>query len=217
MEKKSFTLIELLVVIAIIAILAAMLLPALNKARDTAQKAKCLGNHRQWMLHINSYAGDFNGCYVLAIDKSIDSTTWYFWNMLINRYIGLDSAATKFKDNPIGVCPGDRSKNFCSYGINYTWGTLKADGSYDYVTGNIRESQVRKPAHLIMTIDSLRAPDFSAFYSGWAANIPVERHGQQINMSFVDGHAAPLKIREFGLYNGAVDGWTKDNERWKQW
>ena len=56
---KLFTLIELLVVIAIIAILAAMLLPALNRARETARTATCLNNMKQNGLAFNAYANDF--------------------------------------------------------------------------------------------------------------------------------------------------------------
>jgi prepilin-type N-terminal cleavage/methylation domain-containing protein len=59
-KPGAFTLIELLVVIAIIAILAAMLLPALAKAKQSAQKAQCASNLKQWGIAVAMYAGDFN-------------------------------------------------------------------------------------------------------------------------------------------------------------
>ena len=61
MKQRGFTLIELLVVIAIIAILMGILMPALNRAREQGQRARCQGNLRQLQMAWIMYADDFDG------------------------------------------------------------------------------------------------------------------------------------------------------------
>ncbi|MBQ6598063.1 MAG: prepilin-type N-terminal cleavage/methylation domain-containing protein [Lentisphaeria bacterium] len=94
-EKRNFTMIELLVVIAIISILAAMLLPALNKARQTAQRTVCSGNIKQWVGGILSYGLD-NNDFLLPIstdpdtNKGLDGPYKTTWNMFVAPYVGMD-------------------------------------------------------------------------------------------------------------------------------
>ncbi len=96
--KKRFTLIELLVVIAIIAILAAMLLPALSKAKDKAETISCVSNNKQLSLAIIMYASDFKntipfGDIALASGQSFTepngdvSTGWYNWLPIVYPYV----------------------------------------------------------------------------------------------------------------------------------
>ena len=86
MKKRGFTLIELLVVIAIIAILAAMLLPALQQARNRAMTTKCTGNLKQLGTSVMQYMDDHNGG--LESGGNAASYAAWVWPMWAGGYLG---------------------------------------------------------------------------------------------------------------------------------
>jgi len=97
MKKKGFTLIELLVVIAIIAILAAMLLPALARAREQARRGVCISNLKQIGLGVHMYAQDYDESFPTYPGTDPDNwLTGQCLGLLIPKYI---------KDTGIFVCP----------------------------------------------------------------------------------------------------------------
>ena len=106
----NFTLIELLIVMAIIAILAALLLPALNKSRDRAQTIKCLGNLKQIGTAAAAYSIDFEG-YVASQNLGLRSNSAWDWQYG-SRYLGYSVSATGYPVNawPVFRCPADTTE-----------------------------------------------------------------------------------------------------------
>ena len=157
--KRSFTLIELLVVIAIIAILAGMLLPALNKARNRAQTAGCLGNMKQLAVYWQNYAND-NREYLMPVSmprndswvKSSSKTASWCEVMVFDYITKITKGSKTMKSARVLLCPAEQNpvtkySNFefyLSYGLNGGIGGCSTPikqpvtyGRYGYLMKNV--------------------------------------------------------------------------------
>ncbi len=125
MKKNQFTLIELLVVIAIIAILAAMLLPALNQARAKAQGINCVSNMKQCGLGLRMYADDNNGFIPMTIQYGDKNPNWG-WALLGWMY---DSSGNQVDlDNATPYLSGSEKLITCSTSLDSDKAKIKNYG-----------------------------------------------------------------------------------------
>lgn len=122
---EGFTLIELLVVIAIIAILAALLLPALSRAKDSAQRTKCISNLHQWGVVWNLYTTDYNGHFDTGTSPLADSAARGEWYMILSHYYK--------KSMGVVLCPTAMLPRFRDPGVTNAYGGITT--TYQEVDG----------------------------------------------------------------------------------
>ena len=110
-RSEHFTLIELLVVVSIIAILAAMLLPALNRARESAHAASCLNNTKQYATAAASYAGDYHGMLPVGGGAECNPGTPDWTRIGLNvlngaGYLKIPGIKASYRFYGVLLCPG---------------------------------------------------------------------------------------------------------------
>ena len=195
MKRKSFTLIELLVVIAIIAILAAMLLPALSKAREKARAVSCKSNMKQIALGYIMYSNDYAD-YVAPIDHwSTTFNATVYWVGQVAPYIGNGSmfAGSAPSTSRVYQCPAITTNMATNSGYLPN-GYVGWSGDRAWMPKTVFPA-VTNPTMLCLQVCSEKGVYSEWFTTSYVfANAATKslKHGGRANMSFMDGHVGDV-------------------------
>ncbi len=206
-RRHGFTLIELLIVVSIIAVLVALLMPALTWARASARQMSCGNNLRQIAMASVAYADDNNDNVPPNLMRDRDLFMCVAFNELLRRYLEdanmKVAAATGSKADGVFRCPAAEAR--CSRGDQTTYGKNIRTGfvnlsMYPNDRGwwendwlMIKMSSIRRPSDLILCADSL-FDGYDAYHrelSGWGESPDYNlsfRHRGKVVMALCDGH-----------------------------
>ena len=183
MRKTHFTLIELLVVIAIIAILAAMLLPALNQARERGRTSACMNQEKQMGLAIQTYANNNNDYLLLSGDRWPErlareinpAVSWnYAW-----------AAGTPSQIKTLFKCPSNVEQ--VKWGTSYAYNMRFNYNAYNTTYRPYKLGQLKKITLLMLLADGMNAL-LSRNTFDYAMSQISFIHGKKCNVLLGDGH-----------------------------